>query len=581
MNVLNYIKNRHENLKYADEIRENMATHIYGDVPTAILKRRRPLESNNVYALQYREDNFEPFSTSYFNLAISEVIESLEQLSFDIEGVSENTKSFIDNYKIHLDCIDYDLKGFCNNFISIKCEADPNGFVASIPVHPTQELIPDFRQEIPSFDDSTNKQVKIDVRYVSSKDVYYYDQNNLLFSAGKWLYKVHKDKGYYEKYFYHITSDYTYLAIPYSVKENEVSWKYVTYYANNTTANDYFKTPPFHILGHKITQKENAYYYESNFSGAVSYFNKAIGIESDLDVTVTKFVYPREYTYEDVCDAGCTFDNKLGAYGFYEEDGSCTTCNKCDGKGTIQAHTTPLGTTIVPKEQLFDDNGTFKAPYQFIQPPIDGVNFLDIHAFKWIEKGIEALYLTKQNITNASDKSKFYDLKQKITNRTKAAKNIIRIYQCLLNDVQAYLKGSQDIKINLPLDFKVKSSEDVTLELVESKGAPSIYTSSLTSELVLKRFGNNAVNRKIIDFLEINDILYGINSEEALKKKTNYGLVLDARVQLINDKGFFILKNIADENENFLNLSNAELKELFDLQVDSLLPAPIEPETLL
>ena len=65
----------------------------------------------------------------------------------------------------------------------------------------------------------------------------------------------------------------------------------------------------------------------------------------------------------------------------------------------MQPHTTPLGTTILPRESSFDENGEFKKPYLFEQPPIDGVKFMHESTFIWIELGYNALYITNQNNT--------------------------------------------------------------------------------------------------------------------------------------------------------------------------------------
>ncbi|MCP4181410.1 MAG: hypothetical protein GY756_26915 [bacterium] len=574
MDVLKYINNRQKDSEKWDEQRLIMSTHIYGSPPKELLEKRRPFESSNELILQYRLDNFQPFSKEYFNLANSEIIESADQLSFNIDNMDSSTQDFEKVHRIRVGCIDFNIKDYVVKFLGEKAQADPNGFVISLPVHPHETLYPDYREELPNFNNVTNQNIDIDIQYVSSEFIYGFNENEILFYGGEWVYNVDKDGSEISKpYYWAIDKDVTNIVVP--VKQGDkIEYIPKLFYNNNLHNKEYFEHAPFHVLGHNLTLEDNFSYYESNFSGAVACFNKAMGIESDLDVSMTKFVYPREFTFYDICDANsCNYNNELGYNTVpYDNDDGCVKCSRCEGTGYIQPHTSPMGTTVLPRDTSFDAEGTFKEPYMFRQPPIDGVEFLKESTFDWMDRGIQALHVTKQNVTNASDRSKDKDLKQKISNRTKGVKNIIRIYVCILNDTQAFHKGRQNISIPLPNDYQVKSSEDITQQISESKGAPTIYTATLTTELMLKRNGNNAITRKILSYLEINDLLYGVSVDDAVKKKTNYGLTLDSRAQLINDKGFAILKMIAEENENFVEMKNDAIKVLFEIEVGKILP---------
>lgn len=578
MSVLNNILERQREHEKWHEVKEIMATHMYGSPPKTILKKRRPLESQNDYALDYRLENFQPFTKEPFNLALSEIVESADQLSYEVINIDTTTEDYVKNATIRVSCKDFNLKDYSVKYLGEKAEADPNGIAVTLPIHPTQKLIPDYREELPNFNlkEVKAQSVILEYKYVPSDLIYGINEEEVLFYAGEWIYDIDKNnKELHKPYFWLIDKHLISLVTPKKVGK-DIIYVVVPYYGlsefneSGQVTKEYFKHAPFHVLGHNLVLVDDLAYYESNFAGAVPYFNKAIGIESDLDVSTTKFTYPREFSFYDICNAGCSYDPDFGYHGFISEDGdSCTKCAKCNGTGLMKPHTSPLGTTLLPREDAFDSNGEFKDPYLFRQPPIDGVKYMDEATFKWLEMGYNALYITRQNMTNQSGESKSYDYRQKISNRTKGVKNIFRLLQCLLNDTQAYLRGEQNIIIELPSDFQVKTAEDITSELVESEETPTTYKSRITSELFLKRFGNNAVNRRIIKFLSKYDVFYGYTNQDIINARGLNGNAYTFRDTVVHDKGFDILLEIA-EDKSIINMKDEQLKPLFDNEINLL-----------
>lgn len=108
------------------EICQTMATHIDGVCPLHIYVNRRPLESENTYALDYRINNFTPLTKDAFDRSINSIIEYC--LSANI---GSNIPELITNN-------DYKIKGkevylFCQSDLVRLREKDPNAVIVVIP----------------------------------------------------------------------------------------------------------------------------------------------------------------------------------------------------------------------------------------------------------------------------------------------------------------------------------------------------------------------------------------------------------------------------------------------------------------
>ena len=55
-----------------------MSTHIEGVCPLHIYVNRRPLESQNPYAIEYRVNNYQPLTKDAFDRALNGIIENCQ-----------------------------------------------------------------------------------------------------------------------------------------------------------------------------------------------------------------------------------------------------------------------------------------------------------------------------------------------------------------------------------------------------------------------------------------------------------------------------------------------------------------------
>ena len=586
MEVQAYIKDRLAARDRWERIVLQMRTHLYGDPPEWLFISRRPLESTNEYALQYRVDNFQPITKQHFQSAVGSIIETASSIYVEERNVDDNTNEFLDTHIIQVAGKDYSTKDFVVKHVSRMLEGDPNAILCTIPRHPREEFVPRYDAELPDFNNVINEFVDLDIRFVQSQYVHYVDDNHLLFEGGEWVYGREKDNEKSAPFYWHITAEWTRLIIPVKSKEGH-TYEEIDFYFND------LEFPPYDIVGHnEIVEDVHGdiiSYKQSTYAGAVAIGNDVLGKKSDSDICTTRFLYPEKFLTMNKCGhPGCTQvmdpnHRYSGLYVIYSSNEdisdltqpSCTVCPSCSGTGQVAPDTGPLGTHFVAKSEMWDETGKFVPPIAFITPPTDTTKILDDFWRLDLEDMLSALFIMRQNMTNQSGESRSYDWREKVNVITSAVRNIYDLYGNLLNSIQGFLRGSQDILLELPLDFNIKSSEELTIELSNSRNTTSAYTSELVKDLLLKKNGNTQENQRLLDFLELQDRIFGMTIDEILKMKAIYGPDLTSRVQVIHDKGWAILRKIAVQ-EDVVDMTDERLTELFNTEIDKIAPPPIQ-----
>jgi len=147
------------------EIKQTMDTHINGVCPIHLYYARRPLESNNTYALAYRVNNFQPVTKEAFDRTLNSINDLIKNANIKL-----NAPDFILNstYKIK----DVELYNFCISSLTKIRETDSN---AVIVVMPLVDIVDEFNVRIKD----------VDVVYVESHHIEKIDNNYIRFKAGE------------------------------------------------------------------------------------------------------------------------------------------------------------------------------------------------------------------------------------------------------------------------------------------------------------------------------------------------------------------------------------------------------------
>ena len=218
MDLKKYITERPAVAVKWSEIKEIMATHLMGKPPELIFRTRRPLESTNDYALAYRLDNFQPITKQSFKVAIDAIIETANHIHVKFDNINQDTSNYISEHKINVAGKSFLIPEYVEKYIGRMVEVDPNSVLVTYPVHPSEPLIPDYREELPNFNNIQNSFVDLKTELISSDKINKVDNDKLIFEAGQWIYTVHDKKEQTEPFYYVLTKEATALIVP--VKAN-------------------------------------------------------------------------------------------------------------------------------------------------------------------------------------------------------------------------------------------------------------------------------------------------------------------------------------------------------------------------
>lgn len=536
-----------------------MDTHINGVCPEYIFKERRPLEGNIEEVNTYRRENFRPITKSEFDKAISDYTEVANRLDYVINWSSSNNRNYIEDYRINVGGRSKSLHSYIINDIGRIRQSDPNSMLVVLPKHPTNPLIPSYSATLPNFSDAS-KLIDVDVIHVHSSEIEYFNENEVKILGGKW--EIENGS---ENYYWTFRKDKIVLSFPNNVKGN-VQYLDYDYYIYD------FKTIPCYILGGVIVDGIDGEFYLSDFFGASSWGDKAIGQEGDLQICEVRFTHPRHWRIKIPCDNqmnGCMV-NQEGRYTILNhQDGSENNCPRCKGSGYIM-DTTPLGTLIIdPKDGVLSESGKFSEPEGFVSPPSEILKHSAERVEYYMMKMKQSLNILDQNMTSQSGTSKSYDVKHKEATIYRIVNDMYLLENNVFNSIDEIRNGNGDIQHLMPSDYKIKNSNDLLIEINEAKANKMPYhiILDLVKKYYLKKLGDNKRNNLIIDFLSLNDKLFAFGLEDLQLAKALFGTDISAKDIVIHNLGFQILDNITKGLDDMDDVNISDLKTKFDLAI--------------
>ena len=496
------------------EIVQTMDTHINGVCPLHIYINRRPLESSNPYALEYRVNNFQPLTKDAFDRAISGIIEVCTSADIKIKAPEEIING------------DYTIKGkdvyyFCQNDLVRIRETDPNSVIVVLPV-------------IQEIDAENVSIVDVKIVLVLSSDIEKIDEDGIIFYGGE-------------------TSE----GVKYSYKIDDGQYS-ILYKNENGGVEEY---PVVKLAERKpyINISENLV-YEGKYSlrlpylyGSASWGDKFFGQESDFSVQATRYTYLKEIRAKEKCDeAGMILLNGVHCAG-----DTNLVCKKCAGTGYVKDDS-PLGTIYVDYSKLNSEERAFPQVVQWAEPPQNALTTSKEITDTYFERMCEALGLVKQNFTNQSGVSKAFDYKEKLSTIFKIFNDNIRVNEEIYQSIEYFLidENVQTSQVYLVGELGKSSVSDLLAKLTEAKTnqAPASIISSLVEQIYQKVLSPD-VSDLIIGIAKYYDKLFIYGSNEITQAKAQFG-------NTINQKDIIIHNTLIDVLQDYLNENGIQEKDV-------------------
>lgn len=541
-----------------------MKRHVYGTAPETIFKERHPLESKDEYAIEYRKRNFRNNTVSYFQQAINDINLVLVNNppnvvwsdTTEIQAYIKQIKFITKNNRLNL--WDWFVKKVLSEYI-----VDANAYLVILPKHPKTPFPKRYTETLPNFNQIINQKIEVEVKIIPTSSIVEEKDNYIKFRAGE--YEIRN--GILQPYYIILSAEKTEVELP----NKDGKYEKHLYYLNN------LQYKPYVVLGNIEVKNENEEcYHISELYGSALIADMLIGQTSDLQIAMKRFTYPRHFMHEYECPNGCE----------YSEEKKChidiktgSTCSSCGGAGYTR-ETSVLGSRVIPVKRGMEETTELKIPEAFISPPTDGTRLSFEYCNYLEDKLIASLCILNQNMTNQSGVSKSYDLQQKISRNARIVTHLLTLYEIVINTISEYLNGSSNNHVVLPEEYDIFDIDDIAAEIANAKAnnLPDAALTELTKKYLLKKYGKNAINEKIVNYLSIYDRFFNLSQNEKAQTKALYSNTISNTELLHSQLSWSILQAYAQESPNkLLKLTNQEIYNYVIENIKNIYPETESP----
>lgn len=477
------------------EIVQTMSTHVEGVCPLHIYVNRRPLESQNSHALEYRVNNFQPLTKDAFDRAISGITENILSADIQIKAPEQIVNG---DFKIK----GKDVFSFCFSDIVRVRETDPNGVIVVMP-------------KIQDVDEQNVSIIGVDVLMVSSSDIDRIGKDSIRFKAGK------ADNG---DYYYSVDDG------QYTLEYPDENGKLIAYPIVKLSE----KKPYVYISDNVVYEGKYKVRLPYLF-GAAAWGDKFYGQESDFSLQATRWTYIKEVRAKERCDeVGMVIIDGVHCM---EIDGVKHTCKKCGGAGYVKDDS-PFGTIYVDYSKLNSEERAFPQVIQWAEPPQSALTSSKEITYEYYEKMCEALGLLRQNFTNQSGVSKQFDYKEKLSTIYKILQDNIRVCTEIYQLIEYMLidEREQNSVVYLVGEVGASSVNELLLKLSEAKKnqAPASIITSFIDQIYQKTLPQD-VSDAVIRAAKYYDKLYIYGSDELTTARAQLGTSVNERDVIIHN----------------------------------------------
>ena len=497
--------------KYWAEIVQCMDTHLNGVCPKHIYWERRPLESQNAYAFDYRVKNFKATTQQEFIRAIAGCVKILQTVSIAIKKDSRISDVLIDGIPI---------LHYVTNELVFTRENDPNAILVTMP------YVANMEEEYVSIDGWR-------MELIHSKDIISINESEAIFKYDGVKYNISKNGiSYYEQ------------------RNNVETLVNIVSYDINVN--------PYVYISSLINNVEEYRIRYNYFAGAAAWGDKYYAQDSDFEIQATNNTYLREVRYEAKCrEIGAEYIDGKHCDAITKEP-----CRACGGSGRMQ-HSSPLGVLTVPYKADDPDSKPLEDMIRFIEPPQGAITMSKTIVDDRYERMCTSLGLVLQNMTNQSGYSKIFDYKQKldiIHLMLEDSKRIIKEVYTLLTSIYDKNGIYEKVIVTHVGELTDGSISDINTRMNNAKVNnmhPAIIEGYVDS-ILLKTLGDNETTRTIIKYAKKLDMLYiyGINDLAALRAQVGNITQLDIKKHnnIIRDlQEFYVLNDIDKDPSDYIN----------------------------
>lgn len=539
---------------------DDMAVHLYGDLPYKILNRVRPREDPETKA--YRLASYESITKSTADKGLSIVAKifnpSLYSIRFD-EG-NENA-DMLEDYAMEK----YPYCGSVVNYVHEvglrKMIADPNGvFTVKPQEYPTDQTI----------------RVQPIIKIYGSKNIWFKDTESYLI-------------------FLRVQTVKDTLVYFFEWYDNNQIIEFNAYVTNPQTLviqeTDNYKTgflPVWELKGNTEVQDDGTEIHKSFFEPAVAFWNKAINHESDLDGAYINHMHPIRTELTEECDY-ITNGQRCKGTGWVVNamSGDRSICLGCNGTG-YKSVKSPYGVYRIDHDRLSaTGTGSGIKPVEYVTVPVEPTKMLEQRIADLLEKGLYALNMDVVNKIGENqsgkakviDRGELYDFLYKISSVVFDTHlvNIFHYFNLFMFGVEALNPGQNELDTNepeiaKPVMFDITTAVEMVQEYKNSKeaGINPTYLKVKQIQINSKEFASDNDLKEYLNLVLECDPLPQISEDQIIANSLEgwyrkYDPIIHANIEMFVKRA--LLENPSkgkDEKGGFCNMDD---KERYDILV--------------
>lgn len=497
-----YVKGN-ENKAWATVVRTN-DTHINGVCPEHLYIERRPIESNNPYAFDYRVKNFQPTTREAFDKAIGGVVRVLNSANISIDKDDRIDIVYIGGKTIK----EYAL----NDLVRIR-EYDPN---AVILVFPKIEAISENSVTVDGF--FAKLFYSKDIVFKNDDEIEVREKDYTILYTKDGIYKKSKKDGV-------------------EIKENIISFN--------------ISTKPYITISSLKTTVLDIEVYRGYFAGAIAWGDKYYSQETDLLIQATNNTYVKEIRYKPKCNAiGMHMVN-----GVHCSKDTGAICSSCNGSGYTSA-SSPMGIIDVPYEADNGDVTPLQNIVQYAEPPQNAIKTSEGFVDKYYANMCQSLGLVNQNLTNQSGVSKSFDYIQKmdiINAILLESIDVIRNVYTIATEIKDKGGNYKDVNVSFYGELTDGTYADIVskLKLSKENNLPPFIQEKYVDNIMMSSLGDSDITKKIIYWAKKLDKLYIYGTNDLAIARAQLGNSISSNMVDIHN-------NIIRELQQFFEINDID-----------------------
>ena len=531
------------------EVSRDIKVHYNGEKPVEFFKETFPSEEDEI--LEYRKKVYKPVTKSVIKRALKKRYRLLAQSNYSIQHENETFEKYLKEWRHKGN----DFETFIFKSVLNRRVIDPNGLLVWVPHPPESGSGPPMIKPhlVPC------ERILIDPTCTDGLLMWY---------AGIEKKMEYKGTIYRQaKVYWIITKDhfYRYLELfgKSKVKKELEEWH----------SNPLDEIPAIRLGGVENTESENdeeLNYFDSDFSHALPWLYEAVLAQTLHQANMVLYAFPEKVMSAFNC-ASC--DGKRTEWS--EKEACEVPCKRCKGSGLELPVSQFKGVVLVPPGNYATGDYTDKNyVHRFVHADVEILKYAGeqrLSALEMAEKSLDLFWVleAQSGIAKTIDQEEKYSTLYDISNYFFD----VIIQRSLSFISQLAFKGRlAPFSIQKPISFAIKSEAQLWEEVCAKieKNAPIGDIIATYMDYIKKRFSSDRVLQKIEKMCVYYEPLYIYTIEQRQQLlvsgiATKEELIKAERVNMV-------IREIANEEDQFLMKSFSELKPKIDKNIALFLP---------